>query len=102
MTGLLGQRALVLGAGIGGLSIAGVLASCFERVEVLERDLLAGSPGSRTGTPQDRHPHALLAGGLRALDELFPGFADDLLQGGVMVWSVVAPTLNLAPGSLAG
>jgi hypothetical protein len=24
------------------------------------------------------------------------------LQGGVMVWSVVAPTLNLAPGSLSG
>jgi len=84
MTGLLGQRALVLGAGIGGLSIASVLASCFERVEVLERDLLAGSPGSRTGTPQDRHPHALLAGGLRALDELFPGFADDLARAGAV------------------
>jgi hypothetical protein len=24
------------------------------------------------------------------------------LQGGVMVWSVVAPTVNLAPGSLSG
>src|SRR5215813_6076053 len=84
MTGLLGQRALVLGAGIGGLSIAGVLASGFERVEVLERDLLAGSPGSRTGTPQDRHPHALLVGGLRALDELFPGFADDLARAGAV------------------
>jgi hypothetical protein len=77
MSGLLGQRAVVVGAGVGGLSMAGALANCFEQVEILERDRLRASVGSRSGTPQDRHPHALLAGGLRALDEIFPGFADD-------------------------
>src|SRR5215472_9422785 len=63
----LGQRAVVIGAGMGGLSAAGALAQHFERVDILERDRLAISVGSRSGTPQDRHPHGLLAGGLRAL-----------------------------------
>ena len=84
MSGLLGQRAVVVGAGVGGLSMAGALANCFEQVEILERDRLTASIGSRSGTPQDRHPHALLAGGLRALDEIFPGFADDLAGAGAV------------------
>jgi 2-polyprenyl-6-methoxyphenol hydroxylase-like FAD-dependent oxidoreductase len=73
MSGLLGQRAVVVGAGIGGLSMAGVLAKYFERVEIFERDCLTASAASRSGTPQDRHPHGLLAGGLRALGEIYPG-----------------------------
>jgi 2-polyprenyl-6-methoxyphenol hydroxylase-like FAD-dependent oxidoreductase len=84
MSSLLGQRAIVIGAGIGGLSIAGALANSFERVEVLERDRLAGTVTSRTGTPQDRHPHALLVGGLRALEEVFPGFSDELARAGAV------------------
>ena len=72
MSGLLGEHAVVIGAGMGGLAAAGALAQHFERVEILERDRLAGSAASRSGTPQDRHPHGLLAGGLRALDEIFP------------------------------
>jgi 2-polyprenyl-6-methoxyphenol hydroxylase-like FAD-dependent oxidoreductase len=47
-------------------------------VDILERDSLAPSAGSRPGTPQDRHPHGLLAGGLRALNQIFPGFDRDL------------------------
>jgi protoporphyrinogen oxidase len=78
MNGLLGQRAVVVGAGIGGLSMAGALANHFEQVEVLERDGLTTPACSRPGTPQDRHPHGLLAGGLRALGEIFPGFESDL------------------------
>ena len=70
----LGKRAVVIGAGIGGLATAGALAQYFEQVDILERDRLAATAGSRSGTPQDRHPHGLLAGGLRALDQIFPGF----------------------------
>jgi 2-polyprenyl-6-methoxyphenol hydroxylase-like FAD-dependent oxidoreductase len=84
MSGLVGQRAVVVGAGIGGLSVAGALAGHFERVDILERDRLATSVGSRPGTPQDRHPHGLLAGGLRALDEIFPGFERDLAGAGAV------------------
>jgi 2-polyprenyl-6-methoxyphenol hydroxylase-like FAD-dependent oxidoreductase len=82
----LGRRALVIGAGIGGLSAAGALAKYFDGVEIIERDDLPAPAGSRSGTPQDRHPHGLLAGGLRALDRIFPGFKRDLsAAGGVPV-----------------
>jgi 2-polyprenyl-6-methoxyphenol hydroxylase-like FAD-dependent oxidoreductase len=80
----LGRRAVVVGAGVGGLAAAGALAQHFERVEVLERDRLATSVASRSGTPQDRHPHGLLAGGLRALDRIFPGFERDLAAAGAV------------------
>src|ERR1700736_3880978 len=88
MSGLLGQRAVVVGAGIGGLAMAGGLAKYFERVEIFERDRLAASAASRSGTPQDRHPHGLLAGGLRALGEIFPGFESDLARAGAVPVSV--------------
>jgi len=80
----LGRWALVIGAGIGGLSAAGALANYFEGVEIIERDDLPASAGSRSGTPQDRHPHGLLAGGLRALDRIFSGFKRDLASAGAV------------------
>src|SRR6516165_4106063 len=80
----LGQRAVVIGAGMGGLATAGALAQHFERVDVLERDRLTASASSRSGTPQDRHPHGLLAGGLQALDQIFPGFKSDLAAAGAI------------------
>ena len=80
----LGKRAVVIGAGIGGLATAGALAPYFEQVDILERDRLAATAGSRSGTPQDRHPHGLLAGGLRALDQIFPGFEGGLVAAGAV------------------
>jgi 2-polyprenyl-6-methoxyphenol hydroxylase-like FAD-dependent oxidoreductase len=79
-----GRRAVVVGAGIGGLAAARALSDRFETVIVLERDDLAAAAASRAGTPQDRHVHALLAGGLKALAELFPGIEDDLLRAGAV------------------
>ena len=84
MSDILGRRAVVVGAGIGGLSMAGALAKHFERVEIFERDHLTASAASRPGTPQDRHPHGLLAGGLQALGEIFPGFERDLARAGAI------------------
>ncbi len=80
----LGKRAVIIGAGIGGLAAAGALAPYFEQVDILERDRLAATAGSRSGTPQDRHPHGLLAGGLRALDQIFPGFKHNLAAAGAV------------------
>src|SRR5215469_5690320 len=80
----LGRRAVVIGAGIGGLSAAGALAKYFERVDILERDELTGFAASRSGTAQDRHPHGLLVGGLRALDQIFPSFKRDLAAAGAV------------------
>src|SRR5271168_2385133 len=52
-SGQLGRRVVVIGAGIGGLSAAGALVQYFKRVDILERDRLTASVGSRSGTPQD-------------------------------------------------
>jgi 2-polyprenyl-6-methoxyphenol hydroxylase-like FAD-dependent oxidoreductase len=85
MSKLVGRRAVVIGAGIGGLSMAGVLAEYFEQVHILERDHLAISTAqSRAGTPQDRHPTLLMAGGLKVLGEMFPGFEHDLASAGAV------------------
>jgi 2-polyprenyl-6-methoxyphenol hydroxylase-like FAD-dependent oxidoreductase len=85
MSSLMGVRAVVIGAGIGGLSAAGALARHFGEVVILERDRLSASIiGSRRGTPQDGHPHVLQVGGQQALDEIFPGFATTLSLAGAV------------------
>jgi len=85
---LIGGQAVVIGAGMAGLPAAGVLADFFEHVLVVERDILPFDASHRTGTPQARHTHALLAGGHRALGELFPGFERDLTEAGAVPLSV--------------
>jgi 2-polyprenyl-6-methoxyphenol hydroxylase-like FAD-dependent oxidoreductase len=81
-TSLLGQRAVVVGAGMGGLSAARVLADYFDEVIILDRDELPDDAAPRPGVPQGKHPHALLGGGLKALENLFPGFGHELMQAG--------------------
>ena len=84
MPSRIGKQAVVVGAGIGGLTAARVVADYFERVVVLERDALPERVEPRAGVPQGRHIHGLLAGGQRALDDLFPGFMHDLVQTGAV------------------
>jgi 2-polyprenyl-6-methoxyphenol hydroxylase-like FAD-dependent oxidoreductase len=88
VSSLIGKQAIVIGAGIGGLAAAGALADYFEQVTVLERDALPSEPQHRSGTPQGRHLHVLLMSGLRALEELFSGFALDLEQAGAVALTV--------------
>jgi hypothetical protein len=80
----IGKHSIVIGAGIGGLAAAAAVSGHFERVTVLERDILPLNASSRPGTPQDNHLHVLLIGGQRALGELLPGFADDLARAGAV------------------
>jgi 2-polyprenyl-6-methoxyphenol hydroxylase-like FAD-dependent oxidoreductase len=75
-------KAIVLGASVAGLVAARVLGEHFEQVVVLERDPLPGDLQPRKGTPQARQSHGLLAGGLQALEGLFPGLSDELLSRG--------------------
>jgi 2-polyprenyl-6-methoxyphenol hydroxylase-like FAD-dependent oxidoreductase len=80
----IGRRAIVVGAGMGGLAAAATLARHFEEVVILERDALPGKAAHRAGTPQCRHVHVILGGGQRALGELLAGFAQDLAAGGAI------------------
>jgi 2-polyprenyl-6-methoxyphenol hydroxylase-like FAD-dependent oxidoreductase len=95
---LIGQRAVVLGAGIGGLTAAGALADHFEQVVVLERDALPPDAAHRAGTPQSKHIHGLLGGGQRALGELFPGFEQDLARAGAVPIRVTLDVRIEMPG----
>jgi 2-polyprenyl-6-methoxyphenol hydroxylase-like FAD-dependent oxidoreductase len=83
----LGERAVVLGASMGGLLAARVLADFYRTVTVVERDVLPDDTANRRGVPQGRHLHVLLARCSQILGELFPGFLDELVADGVPVWS---------------
>jgi 2-polyprenyl-6-methoxyphenol hydroxylase-like FAD-dependent oxidoreductase len=81
-----GGHAIVLGASMGGLLAARVLADFYDRVTVVERDVLPSDPVNRRGVPQGRMIHAALARCTQILDELFPGFVDELAAMGVESW----------------
>jgi 2-polyprenyl-6-methoxyphenol hydroxylase-like FAD-dependent oxidoreductase len=79
------NRAVVLGASMGGLLAARVLADFYDTVTIIERDVLPEGAAHRRGVPQGRHVHALLGRGLQILGEFFPGFRDELLAAGTPV-----------------
>jgi 2-polyprenyl-6-methoxyphenol hydroxylase-like FAD-dependent oxidoreductase len=97
-TSILGQRAVVVGAGLGGLSAARVLADYFDEVIILDRDELPDDAAPRPGVPQGKHPHALLGGGLKALENLFPGFGHELMRAGAEPMKPGFDTLYEIPG----
>jgi 2-polyprenyl-6-methoxyphenol hydroxylase-like FAD-dependent oxidoreductase len=94
----IGTQAAVVGAGMAGLVAARALSAHFERVTVLERDELPTTPRHRAGTPQSRHLHALLGGGLAALEELFPNFASELRLAGTVPLRATLDTRIERPG----
>jgi len=49
----IGSAAVVVGAGIAGLTAARTLADRFDRVVVLDRDRLPDDPVPRRGVPQE-------------------------------------------------
>jgi 2-polyprenyl-6-methoxyphenol hydroxylase-like FAD-dependent oxidoreductase len=84
MSKQIGGRAVVIGAGIGGLAAGGALAPYFQRVVILERDRLPDVAVARAGVAQGRHTHGLLAGGLKALNDIFPGYRQALVEAGAI------------------
>jgi len=95
-------RAIVVGAGIGGLFAARVLADHFPEVLVVERDTLPATPTFRPGVPQAHHVHNLLVRGMRIGEQLFDGFARDLLAAGAVRFEWPADFLWLSPAGWAG
>ncbi len=84
---MVGDHAVVLGASMGGLLAARVLADFYRTVTVVERDVLPDTPTNRQGVPQGRHGHVLMRRGSQILSDLFPGLLDDLVADGVPVWN---------------
>jgi 2-polyprenyl-6-methoxyphenol hydroxylase-like FAD-dependent oxidoreductase len=94
----LGKRAIVVGVGLSGLSAARVLSDYFEQVMILDRDELPDHPRPRPGVPHGKHPHALLGGGLKALENLFFGFGNQLMRAGAEPIDPGFDMLNEIPG----
>ncbi|MEV7279281.1 hypothetical protein [Streptomyces sp. NPDC093111] len=75
-------HAVVVGAGISGLCAARALSGVFDHVTLVERDTFAAAPAVRRGVPQGAHVHSLTPGGAVVLEELFPGFVEELAADG--------------------
>ncbi len=78
------SHAIVIGGSISGLLAARVLAEDFERVTVIERDYYPENPEPRSGVPQSNQGHFLLARGKQILEELFPGFEEEIAEKGAI------------------
>jgi 2-polyprenyl-6-methoxyphenol hydroxylase-like FAD-dependent oxidoreductase len=89
MTRHIGDRAVVLGAGMAGLLAARVLADRYGQVTVIDRDELPQTPMHRRGVPHGRHLHALAARGQQALEELFGGLTAELVSHGAPAGSLL-------------
>lgn len=86
MSGKTRGHAVVLGGSIGGLLAARVLSDVYSDVTVIERDDITGAGvDPRSAVPWSVHIHALLERGRLILEELFPGFLDELIDLGVPV-----------------
>ncbi|MEW2573302.1 pyridine nucleotide-disulfide oxidoreductase [Streptomyces sp. NPDC047070] len=93
------RRAVVIGAGLGGLLTAAALAPHVDEVIVIERDDLPQGPAHRKGVPQGRHAHLLMPGGLQAIEDLLPGVnvRERLLVAGAHAVSLSSGMIVLTP-----
>ncbi|MEB4209549.1 hypothetical protein [Mycobacterium sp. 94-17] len=89
-----GGHVVVIGGSIGGLCAARALQSRFERITILEQDVIPTEPAGRRGTPQAWHNHFLLAAGREAIEKLFPGYLDRLLANGGAVLDPAYDAVN--------
>jgi 2-polyprenyl-6-methoxyphenol hydroxylase-like FAD-dependent oxidoreductase len=87
------KRAIVIGASMGGLLAARALADHYGEVTIVERDVLPDTYEPRKGVPQGRHTHGLLARGREVLEQLFPGFTEEMVAQGATTGDIVDKVL---------
>ncbi|MFE2536878.1 FAD-dependent oxidoreductase [Streptomyces sp. NPDC059371] len=94
------HRAVVIGAGVGGLLAAAALSVIVDEVIVLDSDdLPTEGPDHRKGLPQGRHAHLLMAGGLDAMEYLVPvvSIKEELLAAGAREIPLSSGMVTLTP-----
>jgi 2-polyprenyl-6-methoxyphenol hydroxylase-like FAD-dependent oxidoreductase len=78
------NHTVVIGASVAGLLAASAISDHFDQVTILEREVLPPPGQGRKAVPQGKHLHALLPGGLLAIEQLLPGFQAELVAGGAV------------------
>lgn len=91
------RHALILGGGLAGTLAASVASRLADTVTVVDRDHFPDEPGVRKGVPQARHTHAMVSGGILALEELMPGVAAELHEAGAQHLDIPGRYLALGP-----
>jgi 2-polyprenyl-6-methoxyphenol hydroxylase-like FAD-dependent oxidoreductase len=92
------NHAVVIGASVAGLLAACAVADHFDQVTIFEREMLPPPGQGRKAVPQGRHLHALLPGGLAAMEQLLPGFQAELVAGGAVRCSSMQEIRFVASG----
>lgn len=80
-----GDHAIVVGGSVAGLLSARVLADAFKTVSIIEKDPLSDEPTVRPGVPQASHIHVMHEAGRKTLEDLFPGYSEELTAAGAHV-----------------
>jgi len=93
-----GDHAVVVGASMAGLLTGRVLADGFDRVTLIDRDPLPDEPVTRRGVPQGRHVHALQEAGRATIEDLFPGYGEELLSAGGLVIDTLSDFVHYEKG----
>ena len=96
-----GAHAVVLGASLAGLAHAVPLAERFDRVTLVDRDVLPDGAEQRAGVPQGTHVHLLVPGGVARLETLLPGVVADLSAHGAHVIAAPEWRFHMGGGRLA-
>lgn len=91
-------HAVVIGAGIAGLTAARVLSDYFEYVTIIDRDDFGKTGRFRKGTPQAQHAHTLLPAGQAILEKFFPGIVAELLDLGAVAVDAARETAYFQDG----
>lgn len=100
--GFADSHAVVAGASVAGVLAARVLADVVDRVTLVEPDDIPGAPVARRGVPHSRNLHVLQTAGRAILEDLFPGYGEDLLdEGGLLVDAAAEATFHQSGGTLA-
>ena len=79
-----GETAVVIGAGMGGLMAASVLSGFFTNVFIVESDDLPDRPALRKGVGQGAHVHTFLGYAVQAMKTLLPGLMEQLYAEGAV------------------
>ncbi|HFJ9287016.1 TPA: NAD(P)/FAD-dependent oxidoreductase [Bacillus toyonensis] len=79
------NKAIVIGGSMTGKFAAKALSTSFKEVIILEVGDKWDGKASRKRVPQSDHPHVLLKGGEKAIEELFPTITNELIKAGSII-----------------